>query len=86
MALIMHDSGKPFHKPEVLVMIQYRTMNGLVRMPRGNHQLLNQFIIPVLISFMSIAVFLYLSYVIIEGYSIVQLMKTGGDVSIVESS
>lgn len=59
-------------------------MNGLIRMFRGNHQLLNQILIPVLISFLSITVFLYLSYIIIEGYSIVQLMKTGRELSIID--
>ncbi len=51
---------------------------------RVNHQVLSQLVYPVLISFLSITLFLYLSYVIIEGYSIVQLMKTGREISIVE--
>ena len=81
LALIMQVHGMPIHLPEVLLMTQSRAFNELGRILRINHHLLIQIVYPVLISFMSITIFLYLSYIIIEGYSIVQLMETGREVS-----
>ena len=74
----------PFHLPEVFTMIQSRALSDLGKTFRVNYPVINRIIFPVLISFLSITIFLYLSYLIIEGYSIVQLMKTGREVSIMK--
>jgi hypothetical protein len=74
----------PFHLSEVLIMMQSRALNGLGKMFRGHYLLIHRIIFPFLISFLSITVFLYLSYVIIEGYSIVRLVKTDRQIAIIK--
>lgn len=61
--------------PEDIIMTQPRTQLGLARFMRINSLMVNRVIFPILISFVSISLFLFLSYMIIEGYSIVQMVK-----------
>ena len=58
-----------------MIMTQPRAQLGLTRFMRMNFLMVNRVIFPILISFLSISLFLFLSYMIIEGYSIVQMVK-----------
>jgi hypothetical protein len=71
--------------PEDIVMTQPRTQPGLTRFMRINFLVINRVIFPVLISFLSISLFLFLSYMIIEGYSIVQMVKKDRSVVIMKN-
>ena len=63
-------------------MTEPRTHLGLTRFVRINFLLINRVIFPILISFLSISLFLFLSYMIIEGYSIVQMVNQDRNIGI----
>ena len=65
-------------------MTQSRMQFGLARFMRMNFLVINRVIFPILICFLSISLFLFLSYMIIEGYSIVQMVKQERDVFIMK--
>ena len=66
-------------------MTQPRAHLGLARFMRMNYLMINRVIFPILISFLSISLFLFLSYMIIEGYSIVQMVKQERSVVIMKT-
>lgn len=63
-------------------MTEPHTYLGLTRFVRSNLLLINRVIFPILISFLSISLFLFLSYMIIEGYSIVQMVNQDRNIGI----
>jgi hypothetical protein len=53
----------------------------LTRMVEGRREFLLRVVWPTLIGFVSISLFLFLSYMIIEGFSIVQMIESSRDLS-----
>jgi hypothetical protein len=64
------------HKPTAVI---------IARKHAPKSDFLSRVVWPTLIGFVSISLFLFLSYMIIEGYSIVQMIKTDREVTTSES-